>query len=322
MTLAPEATITLDGRRLTSAEAGIRRLVLTLSVDRDHDAAEVVLWRRSKLAAATPGATLAIALDGDDVWTGEVTEVERAADAVTLYGLATTVALSRRRISQTYTGQSVADIVRDLASPLDVDEVQGDTQLDAYSIDDRRAVWSHLQDLAELVGAEVGSSAAGALRFVPPRQGAADVTLRYGADVIAWRAGPVGTRLAARVAAYGAGSEAGADRWHWVLATPSPAGGGEGPVRIMPALRTRDAAETMGRALAERARRATIHGEVRLWGRAALRPGNLVAITDLPGGDLGPLRVLGLEQRVDARMGFVTTARVEAAGGSAGGLSL
>lgn len=311
----PRAAVTVDGRRLTSAQAALVRLQVSLSLAGAHDAAELVVWPSSKLAGTGSGAEMAIALgeEGEerDVWAGEVTTIAAGADGVVIDGLAGTVALSRRRVSQTYLDQSVADIVRDLAGDVDLDEVSGDVSLPAYAVDDRRSAWAHLLDLAGLVGADVGASAAGGLRFVPARTGSADVRLRYGADVLSWSGGPAPEPSAPAVAPHGAASEAGADQWHWILRSPTAAGG---PLHVVAALRTRDAAEGLGSALAARADRAAVQGWLRIVGRPTVRPGELVAVADLPSGDLGTLRVLAVTHVLDGRGGFVTTLAVEGAG--------
>src|SRR6202035_4676272 len=169
----PRARLTVDGQTLSSAEAALVRLTVALSLSGAHDPVELTVWPSSKLATAAPGSTMAIALGEEgseqDVWAGEVTAVAAGADGVVLDGLAATVALSRQRVSQSYLDRSVADVVNDLAGSAAVDEVSGDANLPAYSVDDRRPVWDHLRDLARLTGADVGAAPNGGLRFVPPK---------------------------------------------------------------------------------------------------------------------------------------------------------
>ncbi|HWK88737.1 MAG TPA: hypothetical protein VNP72_02030 [Longimicrobium sp.] len=314
----PRVVVMLDGRSLTGAEAAVARVRVALSVSGAHDRAEVLAWPQSRLAEATPGSTLSVALgeDGEeeDVWAGEVVEVAAGEDGVALDGLSGTVALSRERISRTWVGESVADVVRDLAGSAPVDEVGGDVKLSAYTVDDRRTVWAHLLELAALTGAEVGSAPDGGLRFLAPRTGSADHTFRHGADVLSWRASATSAPTAASVAAYGAASEAGAEQWHWLLRAPS----GTAPVRVVPALRTREAADALAQALTARAERAAVRGTLRLRGAPEVRPGALVEVEDLPAGGPGTLRVLSVEHVLDGRAGLVTTLSVEGAGGGGG----
>lgn len=315
--MRPRAIITLDGRTLNSAEAALVRAGVTLGVQGSHDAATLITWPSSKFASAQPGSTLALALgnagDEDDVWSGEVSSVAAGVDGLVIEGLSATVALSRLRVSRVYIDQSVGDIVNDLASEVDIDQVDAATSLTGYAVDDRRPVWAHLLELATLTGAEVGANAAGALRFVPPRTGSADATLRYGAEVLSWSGGGASKRTANAVAAYGAASESGADQWHWLLREPAAAGG-DGPLRVMAALKTRDAAESMADALLASATRAQVRGRLQVVGRPSVRPGDLVDVTELPTGDPGTLRVLAVHHVLDGRTGFTTSLTVEGAG--------
>lgn len=317
----PSAKVTLGGQAFSAAEAALVRLRVSLGLSGAHDAAELTLWPSSKLKDAATGDELSISLgeaDGEEaVWSGEVTQVLAGPDALVVDGLAATVALSRARKSQSYVSQSVGDIVRDLASEMDVDEVQGDLQLDAYSLDDRRSVWSHLLDLAALTGADVGCSAEGGLRFAPFQSGAPDATLRYGADVLSWQAGPRPAPPVPAVVASGAASDQGAEKWHWLTRDPAS---GSTAARVVAAFRTKDAADQLNQALADRAGRAALRGQVTVVGRADVRPGWRVEIQDLPTGDLGTLRVLAVEHVLDARFGFTTALTVESAGGGGGGL--
>jgi hypothetical protein len=306
----------LDGRRLTAAEAALVRLRVRLSLLGTHDPAELALWPASKFAGARVGSPLTIALGegGDEVgvWSGEVTGVAAGPDGVLLDGLAATVALSRRRTSQAYLDQSVAAIVRSLVADVPIDEVSGDATLPAYNVDDRRSVWAHLVDLAGLVGADIAASPTGGLRFVAPRTGQPELRLRYGADVLAWSAGGVPRPVVPTVVPHGAGSEAGAAQWHWIRRDAGAAS--DRPLRVVAAFATRDGADGLRRALAARAARASVRGQIRAIGAPGIRPGSVVAVSDLPSGDPGPLRVLAVEHVLDVRDGFITTLAVEGGG--------
>lgn len=319
----PSAIITIDGRALKAAEAGLAGLTVVLR-NGSHHWVRLVVWSDSKFAGAKPGASLSIALgivdSEEDILTGEITSVTQKGAAVVIEGLSATGALSNTKRSQTYVSQSIADIVRDLASAVDVDEIDAALKLEAYSVDDRQSVWAHLLALAELVGAEVGSSGSGGLRFVPVRSGAATRTFRHGADVLDWQI--MKNQNASKppgVAPHGSGSEAGQQKWHWIL--HDPLGAASDPSRIVSAFRNRDAAEMLAKALEARSQRTAVWGWVRLVGESKVRPGEIVEVKDLPGGDSGALRVLEVTHDLDAS-GFLTRLAIEGAGGSGAGLSL
>lgn len=331
----PTSTITLNGRRLTSAEAGLKGLRLDLGLN-SHDTARLVLWPRSKLAGAEPGDALQVGLstgpdggglpgaaaglpgtggEGDAVWTGTVQSVQTGAGQLAIGGLASTAPLSRERRSATWADQSVADIVRDLAGGLD-SEIEADLDLPNYSIDNRRPVWAHLRELARLTGAELSCAGGGGVRFILAAKETAPIELRYGADLIDWQLSRGEAPPAAGAAEHAAASSAGSDKWHWLA--HDPVGGAGDAATIPAAFRTRAAAEQFTEAAGARAQRAALRGAVWLGGRPELRPGALVELKELPEGDSGPLRVRSVTHQLDGETGFVTALAVEAGGG--GGL--
>lgn len=330
----PSAVVTLDGKRLTSAEGALLRLRVRLGMGPAHDAVELFCWPSSKLGAASVGSAAVVALGTSgseaDVWTGEITGVRLTPDGISLEGLAGTVALSRTFVSQSFVSVSVADVVQQLASAagVDVDEVSGDTSLSSYAVDNRRSAWAHINDLAALVGADVTVSESGALKFIAPAaSGSAGALggavagasallgggsgLRYGANLLEWRARTRALPGTLGVAAYGSGSESGSEKWHWLRSTVDAVG--DGPVRLSPAAHTRDAATAMSDAIATRAKRAARRTDVLVVGDASIRPGQTTTISDIPGDAGGDLRVVAVEHLLDGDLGFVSRLTVEAA---------
>jgi hypothetical protein len=317
----PSATITIDSKSLTAFEAGLVRLTVDMAHG-THHTAELTLWPKSKFSPSAPGAriTLALGVDGDDedVLTGEIVGSGGAPSGMRLDAVSATIGLSHARKSQTYVSQTVADIVNDLASGVEIDEVSADLTLSAYSVDQRRTVWAHLVDLASLTGADLGCASSGGLRFVPPTSGPGPFSFMFGATVLDWRLSNLTPPPVPKIAPHGAASEQGSDKWHWIL--HDPVGEGAEPTRVVGAFHTRDAADALTKALADRAARAAVRGTVRLVGEAGLRPGAVIEIDDLPGPVAGPFRLLAVRHLFDARRGFYTDAVVESAGG--GGLPL
>jgi hypothetical protein len=318
--MRPNATVTIDGQTLTAAQAGLVWLEADLTVSGAHDAVRLEVARRSPFAGVAPGASFALALGDtgseEDVLTGEVAAPATVRDGSLLEAYAATAALSHTYKSQAYLGESIRDIVSDLASSIAIDEVRCGIQLAAYYADNRRPVWTHLQTLAGLARADLGCSAAGALRFVPPSGGLMPIRLRHRAELLDWNVGATALTTSFAVMAHGAGSEAGANKWHWLR--HDPVGAGAEPARIAGGIGTRAAAELAGRGLKGAAARAVRRGSIAIAGDATIRPGDVVELADLPGTDPGSLRVLRVQHRLDSRSGFVTRLSVEGSG--AGGL--
>jgi hypothetical protein len=260
------------------------------------------------------------ATDGSDttVWTGTVSGVRGGAAYVALEGLSATSVLNRQRKSQTYVQQTVADIVRDLAAEVEIEALEADLELSAYAVDGGRTVWWHILDLARLTGADVSASPGGALRFTAPRSGAADHTFQFGSTLLAWDIAAVSPPEAATVVPHGAASEAGRQKWHWIL--NDPAGAGAEPARLVGAFHSRAAAEALGKALEARAARATVRGWFTVVGHAELRPADLVELEGLAGPTSGLYRVTALRHTFDGHTGYTTRADVEGGGEAGGGI--
>lgn len=310
----PVARIEVDGQSLSSAEGAVVRVRVAAGLGGGHDRAEIVCWPPSRFEGSAPGAAATVALgesgEEEPAWAGEVIACRDGPAGIEIEGLAPTVRLSRARISRTYLDQSAAEIIKDLAADVPMGEVQADVRVDAYHVDDRQTVWSHVLALAELAGVEVAASPGGELRVTPPRSGRADVTLRHGADLLWWDFGPAAEQVSAIAAAHGAGSEGGS--WHWIRRDVGA--GDESSLRVVGAFGNRDAADGLTESLARRSRDAGRHGVVVAVGRPGIRPGDLVELEDLPGEDPGVLRVRTVDHRLD-RNGFITVLRLS--GGAA-----
>lgn len=335
----PRSRLTLDGQALTGAEAALARVEIKLDSRGAHDWACACVWADSKFKAPAEGATLSIDLgeDGSEttVFTGKISRVERALDSAMFEALAPTFTLSRSRASQTYLDQSVADIVRALAQGCSLDAIECDLKLPVYSVGSGQTAWSALTTLAELVDADLGSNERGALRFVPPRSGSAETVFRYGAELLRFQGGACSSSEAEEIVAYGAGSEAGKEQWHWLLGDDAVATSGAA-ARALASARTRDIADTLNQARARRSERSKYAASFVVLGNTALRPGTIVGVSGLPsaegGGLLGAapaglgaalgaaaapappeaLRVLCVHHVFDHRRGFTSDVRAEA----------
>jgi hypothetical protein len=314
----PVAHVTIAGRRLSAAEAALAGMSVSLGRF-SHDRVQIVVWPQSKFATAGIGGEMKIELGDEDsevdVWTGKISAVFAAPEAVYIEGLAPTAVLSTERKSQTYLNQGAADIVRDMASSVDIDDADSSLQLEYYAVDARRSVWGHLVDLAMLAGAETTTGPSGGLRFVELRSKPASRKFRYQADLLHWQVGPVASPKALAYAAGGAASEAGQDKWHWISQESA-----SDPAISVGAFRSKSSAEGLGKASDAYVARAAVHGKIRLVGASDLRPGDTFALEDLPAGDPGDLRAISVTHHFSGTRGFQTDATVESAGGSPGGL--
>jgi hypothetical protein len=313
----PGAALTVDGNRVTAAQAALSGLEVELGLGRAHDRFRAALAGGSPVASASAGSPAVVELGYGDaletVLTGTVTAVQRRPWGLLVEGLAATEALSRTRIGRSYVSQSAGDIVTDLVSTAqgDVGEISAPLQLAAYHVDEGRSAWRHVCALARLAGCEVSATGDGALNFRPPKTGSSSRSFRYGAELVAWDVGPRSTSQAdVSVVPFGAASEQGPDRWHVLLREPD--GGPPSDETLIPgALRDRDGAQTYQQALTDARSRRETGGEVLTGGDATIRAGDVITLDGLPHGDGAPLRVTSATHWLGGDSGFYTLIRVE-----------
>jgi hypothetical protein len=309
----PSAIVNLGNRQLNAAEAGLVSLRITL-LRGNHDSAQLTFWPKTKFASAQPGDALSIQLgfkdEEQDVWSGKVATVEQTQVGVVINGYAPTAGLARERKSSAYVGQTAGDIVRDLASSIDIDSVDGSAEFAYYAVDHRRSVWGHLLDLASLTGSEISCSANGGLRFLDVRPVPSTTRFRFGAELLSWNLGPAVQLSPPTFAAHGSASESGSDKWHWLNPDPTSGAGGS---QVIGGFHSRAVADALTQAMSDRATRAAVNGELELVGDATLRVGDAFSVSGLL-GDPGPLRAVAVKHRLDAAGGFRTVVQVEGLG--------
>jgi phage protein D len=326
--LKPDAVIDIAGRALTAAEAGLAGLAMVLETG-TVGSARLGLWPRSAFQDAAPGETVALAIGSADnptpVFTGVIEAVRRDPGAVVIEAREAPAPLLEARLNRSFVNQTVAAIVRGLAGDVPVSAAESDIDLALYAVEGRRSVWTHLRELAALAGADLHCTADGALVFAPYGAGRSH-TLRRGIDLLSWETLDTTAPTAATYGVHGAGSRAGADRWHWL--DPAVKGAEAGESRVLGAFATADAAEAATAAAAARAANAALRARARVWGRPDLRVGDTVdlvlesddggglleAASDALTGALGgggasakpPYRITGVSHVLNRDVGFVT----------------
>ena len=311
----PVAKLTSGSRSLTTAEGGVALIEARLASGGEHDAMRAVLWSTSKLANLAPGDPFSLAIgDRDalaDVSAGEVTRAEVREGYVVIDALAHTAKLSRDRRSQSWEDQTIGDIVRDMLGSVQVDEIDASLRLPWFAVDVQRTIWSHLRELASVVGAEVGSSANGGVRFVPVNAAPNVHTLRRGADLVQWQLAGYAQPDARGARAYGAASESGSAQWHWLRGDSAGGTGGAIANALAGALRTLDAADAVAAARQQRRTRRTMQGVVITSGSPTVRPGDVVTLDGVDGAPTKRWRVRTVTHRLDGSRGLATTLGVE-----------
>lgn len=311
----PVASLTIDGRDLSIAEAAAVAVAAESTVTGGHDRAWLVLGPLSPWLEVDAGAAVELSLgSGEDtleaVFTGEVERVRHGRWGTALTVLGSTAALDRVRIGRAYTAQVAGDIVRDLCSEagLTPGSVDDGPTLAAYHVDEGRTGWRHVRDLARLLGAELTCGAKGEVHVRAPRTGSAQHTLRAGAELLDWSAGRRQTRAdPLQIGPYGAASEQGSDAWSLVHHQP----GGGGAHRVLPAIRDREGASALDSAATAAHARSGARARVLSTGQPAVRAGDLVELDGVPRA-AATYRVLRARHQLDTA-GLRTALELEAA---------
>jgi hypothetical protein len=319
---SPAYSVTIGNQRWTEqallVEIGLHAAPLV-------DAAEIVFPAAAPLEAA-PGDDVTIHLDSGeieaDVFSGQISSIERSLDRIRVRALDGGGILARLRLVVTYEKVSAGTAIRNLCSEagVDVGSVDDGVDLAFYAVDDQRSALVHIARLAGFSGALASITADGALQapVVDPTQ--AERALRFGREILGIsqrrRAAPVTDFVVAGEA--GAGSSSAPE----ALRPTSDFFAGNKPAeasatarwRWEPALRTVQGAERAGAAWKRRYAARAAAGEIEAYLQPDLRPGSVIEVQDLPAGlEKGPLLVEHVRHRLSAR-GAVTTLGICIAG--------
>jgi phage protein D len=327
MTLRPTYSIALGATTLSSDTLGP---LVALEVERAKnggaDRALLALGRRPEVSPSEGDpATMELGWDGDTslVFTGEVQAVDRGVLGLEVSCAGSAVKLLRARVDQTYRGQSAGQVVSALASNagVDTDTVEDGVRLPTYLADSATRAWDHCLRLARRCGFDLYTTEGGALVFAAFATTSADVTFRYGIDVVSVSIERTAHGDGVAVVPESPASGQGDDASSWLVKDPSPyrgeAGGAATMVLSDPALRTKEAADTAARGLMDFRRREAVTGVLELMGSPGVTLGQSVALDGLPDDVLNDTyQVLAVRHALDRRRGFRT---IVGLGGMPGG---
>jgi len=317
--LRPAIELTAGGTGLSGPEAAVVRVQCDMTVGAAMDIAIVACTYHSPLVDVAVGDDFSIGLgyaeaESATVLTGKVSAIDFNPNTIAIEVEAATGALTRYYHAGSYVQQTIGDIISDLVSQagLTTGTIEAAQSLSAYHVDERRAVWSHIVDLSDIGDLSLTTSAEGALEVREPKSSPVSSTLRYGAELLVWQAGPrQAGDMAFQAAPYGAGSEEGSEKWHILLKDPT-GGSPDAPTLVLPAIRDRETADAFSEGRESRKTRRGIHGRAVVTGTPALRAGDVIEMVDLPtGGDL-TFRCRSVCHEISPDTGFTTQLLLEA----------
>jgi prophage tail gpP-like protein len=305
------------------------RVDVTLATLPGIDRADVTLPATVRFEAE-PGDTAELDLDGGDgaarVLTGTVAAVDHTAGLAPQGTIRVRLVdaganLAARRPSTTFRAMTTTEVIERLARPEATDlRHDGGAPYPVYVVDQRRTAAEHVAELAGLGGAIASVAPDGRVTVTARPTGPPTVALRYGRDLTSYRVDQPRPAPATPIAVgHGGGTEG-------LVPTTDPLTGGaadpSGTTHWLPHARLRSpdavasATTELQAAAAARTRRLTAEG----WLLAHLRPGQLVAVQDLPDGlPDGPWLLRRVHHRLDVSGGR-TVLRAEVGGAGAAGL--
>jgi hypothetical protein len=321
MSLQPSVSATLGNLRYDSHAA---RCTASLGLLPRGSSAEIRLPAGVRFEAA-PGDSATLDIDGGEgpktVLTGKVRTIRRTLDAIVVIVTDAAADLASLRPAITFEKQAAPQIIRKLAADVAVTPgiIAFALDLPAYVAHPGRTASEHIAELARLGGAIAMTGGDGRLNVLPRPAAQATAALKYGREIVRYdvrkEAVVNGSRFAIGFGPAGSASAPNALR-HSLKSLPADASDGGAGVRRYPtpALRTPVAAKSASDSLqalaAAQSERLTARGFL----LAALRPGDVIEVQDLPGGlSPGPWMLVRVEHTLDGGAGSTSLEATTAA---------
>ncbi len=320
MSLQPSVSATIGNLRYDTHAA---QCTASLALFPRGSSAEIRLPAGVRFEAA-PGDDASLDVDGGEgssaILTGKVRAIRRTIDAIVVVIADAAGDLASLRPSVTFEKQAASQIIKKLATEASVTAGTIDIDLDlpAYVAHPGRTASEHIAELARLGGAIALTGADGKLNVVIRPSAQATAALKYGREIVRYdvRSEQVVNRSRFAIGFGPSGSTSAPDALrHSVESLPASASDGGPGVRRYPtpALRTptaaSDASSALQTATAARSERLTARGFL----LAALRPGDVIEVQDLPEGlSGGPWLLVHVEHRLDRGAGTTTLDAVTA----------
>ncbi len=317
--LKPDYKITLGNTVLSREMLGP---LVTLQVKRCKNGAPdeaCIFMGRAPAVSASEGDDVTVELGWEDgaetVFTGFVESVEDGvaeAEIVCLGGLAK---MARARSDRAFVNQNAGQVVKALADDagVDTETVEDGIDLPVYLADSAQSFYSHAAALRRRCGFDLYTNEEGKLVFARFATASADLTFRYGEQIIGASVERGASLESVLVVPESPASSSGADTASWFVKDPSPhqMSAGSGAVGLLLSdalLRTKDAADAAAGARLYFSRRDAVSGRVELMGNAGVKLGQAVALEGVPDeGVDGLYQVMSVRHRLDRRRGFRTT---------------
>ena len=296
-------------------QSPVLSVVVDLNMDIPADSFEIVLGVDDNTLQIKEGDDATVELGYEDelkkVFTGSIDNVVPTMTTLRVRGLNYASKLLELRVNKVFEKQPAGKIVSDLAKTAGVkeDTVKPGITFPYYVIDDSKNAYDHIKELAELCGYDVYMTNENKLMFKNHEKKDTH-TLEYGVNIINADYDEDRPMIKSiNVQGESPSSFKGADTSHWLTkrSVDGMSGSGSGVLFTHPALRDKDTASKVAKAIMDSLLR-NLSGTVETVGNADVKLGDSIEVKGMTNSKMnGEFQVRSVEHQMNKSKGFITT---------------
>lgn len=297
------------------SQSPVLRLDVDLNMDIPADSFEIILGVDDNTLNIKEGddAIIELGYEGElkKVFTGSVDNVVPALTTLRVKGLNYASKLLELRVNKVFEKQTAGKIVSDLAkgSGVKEDTVKPGISFPYYVIDDSKNSYEHIKELAGLCGYDIYMTNENKLVFKNYEKKDTH-TLEYGVNIIDADYDEDRPMIkSVNVQGESPSSFKGADTSHWLTkrSVDGLSGSGSGVLFTHPALRDKDTAAKVAKAIMDDLQR-NLSGTIETVGNADVKLGDTLEVKGMSNSKMnGEFQVRSVEHQMSKSRGFITT---------------
>ena len=293
----------------------VLKVDVNLNMDIPADSVEIILGVDDNTLKIKEGddAIIELGYEGElkKVFTGSVDNVIPAISTLRVRGLNYASKLLELRVNKVFEKQTAGKIVGELAKVAGVkeDTVKPGISFPYYVIDDSKNSYEHIKELAGLCGYDVYMTNENKLVFKSYEKKDTH-TLEYGVNIIDADYDEDRPMIkSVNVQGESPSSFKGADTSHWLTkrSVDGLSGSGSGVLFTHPALRDKDTAAKVAKAIMDGLQR-NLSGTIETVGNADVKLGDILEVKGMTNSKMnGEFQVRSVEHQMSKSKGFITT---------------
>jgi len=297
------------------SQSPVLKVDVNLNMDIPADSVEIILGVDDNTLKIKEGddAIIELGYEGElkKVFTGSVDNVIPAISTLRVRGLNYASKLLELRVNKVFEKQTAGKIVGELANVAGVkeDTVKPGISFPYYVIDDSKNSYEHIKELAGLCGYDVYMTNENKLVFKNYEKTGTH-TLEYGVNIIDADYDEDRPMIkSVNVQGESPSSFKGADTSHWLTkrSVDGLSGTGSGVLFTHPALRDKDTAAKVAKAIMDGLQR-NLSGTIETVGNADVKLGDTLEVKGMTNSKMnGEFQVRSVEHQMSKSKGFITT---------------